>query len=92
MAPRYLRQRLIVPATKKSEPCYRGSDFLWSAKWGAAFRRRSAKLRACGEGHTPCGIATLLAATQREERWVSYFSLLCLCLLTPYMCKLLSEF
>lgn len=27
MAPGYLLQRPIVPETKKSEPCYRGSDF-----------------------------------------------------------------
>ncbi|WP_368226972.1 hypothetical protein, partial [Aeromonas sp. R1-1] len=61
MAPGYLPQRLIVPETKKSEPCYRGADFLWSAKRGRglALRRRAAKRRAYGEEHTPCAIAIL---------------------------------
>lgn len=36
----------------------------------------SAKLRACGEEHNPCAMATLLAATRRSERWVSHFSVL----------------
>ena len=34
---------------------------------GLALRRRAAKRRAYGEEHTPCGIATLLAATWRSE-------------------------
>ncbi|OKP39102.1 hypothetical protein BJP22_14540 [Aeromonas veronii] len=37
--------------------------------------RSSAKFRACGEEYTPCAMVTLLAATQRSERWVSQFHL-----------------
>ena len=43
---------------------------------GLALRRRAAKRRAYGEEHTPCGIATLLAATWRSEGGCPIFPLL----------------
>ncbi|ASX10611.1 hypothetical protein CK627_07330 [Aeromonas dhakensis] len=77
MAPGYLHQRPIVPETKKIRTLLPGFGFfMFSEKGrGLALRRISAKLRAyMARGTYPCGMVTLLAATQRAERWVSYFS------------------
>ena len=78
MAPGYLRQRLIVLTTKKIRTLLPGFGFFMVSEKGRGLDsgRSSAKLRAYGDGHTPCGIATLLAATRRSERWVSHFTIL----------------